>query len=190
MNYTYTDRMRLSATILVGALALAALAGCTAPEAATNPYGDRIEEAQSQATTDFEKQVFDDGELTRVEYEEAVNRYVECMEAQSVQITPLEQTGYFVFSTSSDSAAYDASDEQCRPGTLELVEPLYVDMTMNPENRPFTEVVRECLVARDAIDDGFTTDDLNKEMSRGGPLTETEDYTTCIANPSYSSDEG
>lgn len=190
MNHTYTDPMRISAPITLAIVAMVALVGCSAAEPTTNPYSDRIKEAQAEASTDFERQVLEDGDLTRAEYEEAVNRYVECMEAQSVQISPVEQSGYFIFSTSTASSLYDASDDQCRPGTIGLIEALYVDMTMNPENRPFGEVVRECLVARGAVESGFSADDLKAEESRGGPVTETEDYAECMANPALASDEG
>lgn len=189
MNPTYTDRMRLWASITLTTLATAVLVGCSAAETEANPFEARFEEARTQATTDFERDILEDGEITRAEYDEAVNRFIECMEAQSIKISAVEQSGYYVFSTTSASSAYEAADPQCRPGTIDVIEALYVDMTMNPENRPYNEVMRECLIARGLVDEDFTTKDLNDEMSRGGELTTTEEFTTCLENPSLRPDE-
>ena len=51
-------------------------AGCSGPATATNPYSEDFRQAKEFATSDFERAVLEDGEITRAEYEEAMQRYV------------------------------------------------------------------------------------------------------------------
>lgn len=175
---------RLGALVLLAGLIAGGSTGCAAATSDTsNPYAALFEQARSQATTDFERAALEDDEITRAEYEEGVNRYVECMASQGASVSPIDQFGYFVFET-SDSAAYERADPQCRLGTIEHVEPLYVDILTNPQMQPHLVLVAECLTARGVVEPGFDDADLQRALDEeDSAVAAAPEFAECMANP-------
>ncbi|HHW83334.1 MAG TPA: hypothetical protein GX743_05895, partial [Actinomycetales bacterium] len=75
------------------ALCVLWVAGCSAVEE-ENPWADTIREWESRASSDFEREVLSDGEITEAEYREAVDRMITCARDQGVEVSVTE-SGYF-----------------------------------------------------------------------------------------------
>jgi hypothetical protein len=151
-----------------------------------NPYRADLEEARSQATSDLERDVLDDLEIERHEYEEAVDAYVSCMRGRGVTIETHDQSGYYIYETVG--IVEESVKAQCRVGTIDLIEGLYVDQLMNPDRLDINVVIRTCLVRHDVVDDSYSVDDLSRDLEDGftaAPFAaDDERLDGCLANPS------
>lgn len=151
---------------------LVALSGCAQPSPETDsPYRERFAQATAQATSDFEREALSDGEISRSEYQEAIDRWVSCMQTAGVEVSLSDQAGYYVYSVAGDMTQYDLSDADCSTGTRALIEPLYVDTLMNPGNEDPNAVLARCFVRIGAAPEGFTATDLQRVMDDGGLST-------------------
>lgn len=151
------------------ALLLILLVGCSAaPTSPVGAWAEEVAEAQRNATSDFEREVLADGEVDRAEYEEAVDRYIECMQGAGVSISKTDMGPYFGYDLVGDTTLFDQVDPECSKGTKGLIESLYVDMYMNPENRPIQDVMAECLVRIGAAPEGFNGEDVREIEASGG----------------------
>lgn len=185
-----TSVRSVSMFAVIGACLLCS--GCSEEsDAAEGPYADAAREALRQATSEFERQVFEDLTVTRAEYEEAVTGYVACVEDAGGKVTPVDQSGYYSYRISGDISAYDDVADRCAIGTKLLIEPFYVNLVRNPENRNFLEIVAECFVRHEgvAIDNDLTGADVEHylEVSTAGePLpfeVDPEIFDLCMSNP-------
>lgn len=147
------------------ALALAAT-GCGGggEVAARGPHHDVIVAAAQEATSDFERQVLEDGEITRAEYEEAVHRLVECARDRGTRVTPLEQDGLYTYEVPISETS-DRDMLECSEGTTQVVEALYGDVLRNPRNVDFEELVAECLVRSGLAPEGYDEEQYLRERS-------------------------
>ncbi|MFJ6678614.1 hypothetical protein ACIQLK_05720 [Microbacterium sp. NPDC091382] len=185
------------------------LVSCTGPQQnlATGPYADLIAQARDQATSQFERDVLADGEITRAEYEEAIQRFVTCVADEGATVKPQDQAGYYVYAIEGDVALYDKAADKCAPGTKALIEGLYVDMLTNPNNRDYDELIAECFVKAGLVAAPFTKSDLQELLTRAGAinagqtadsdqvidkaaedLLATKEADQCMANPSIDGD--
>lgn len=151
-------------------MTLFALSAC-ASTTDHDPYHERTQAAQDAATSDFENRVLSDGEIDRVEYEEAMNRFAECMASLGVEVTYENQSGYFI-SEVADLARYDEFVDGCRVGTNFLIEPLYVDILVNPENLEPEDAIAECLVRHGVAPSSFEGEDFRQLSEGPGGLIE------------------
>lgn len=86
-------RRRLSFAVAVVAMVAT---GCSASSSAApgaGPYSAEIKAAAKQATSDFERGVLSDGVITRAEYQEAIQRYVDCGKQHGLDIGLIDQGG-------------------------------------------------------------------------------------------------
>jgi hypothetical protein len=132
--------------------AVLTLAGCSATHlsAVSGPWAVEIEDAQRLATTDFERRVLQDGDITRDEYLEASQRYVDCMRSAgyNTRATDPLGSGLFQYETSVAIGEPDLDDEvsdECHQGTLGVIEPLYNNLFTNPMREDFDALVLACL---------------------------------------------
>jgi hypothetical protein len=175
--------------VLVAAGVIVAVGACSSEESTDdNPYAAEFAAGLERATSDFEREVLSDLEITRAEYEEAVSRYVECAAEQGLSVAPVPQGGYYTFSfrPTSDS---DRIMDECRPGTIDVIEPIYVSTVRNPNNENLEDLQAACLVRKGLAPAGFTGEDYHEAMF-GGPEPDfpfdTEDprFRECLTNPS------
>jgi hypothetical protein len=154
---------------LLASLPLLLLGGCGSQEKPSvgSPYAADIAAAKAKASTDFEKAVFADGKITRAEYEEASQRYLECLRQHfhdvdrkivGVQTDADGTHSYSVKGPTGIVAQYDTFDAQCRPGTIELIEPLYVAMLQNPTKANGDQQMVACLKRHGAVPPAYTVD--------------------------------
>lgn len=106
-------------------------------------------------------------------------------------MTPVDQSGYYSYRISGDIGAYDDVADRCAIGTKLLIEPFYVNLVRNPENRNFFEIVAECFVRHEgvAIDSDLTGADVEHYLeasTAGEPLpfeVDPEIFDLCMSNP-------
>ncbi|MDO5068182.1 MAG: hypothetical protein Q4D96_12950 [Propionibacteriaceae bacterium] len=159
-------------SLLCGALSLAVglSVGCSANSAASNPYADDFRQARELASSDFERAVLEDDRITREEYEEAVQRFVECVRGKGVSITPVERHGFYVYESSSSTERYDAATAECDIGTTRLVGPLFIGVLTNPEKLMWEEAVARCYVTAGLVEAPFSGQDLLNLLEAAGGM--------------------
>lgn len=187
----------------VTAFALIVLTACSTDSSQEfdGPYGARFTEALSRATSDFEREVLADGNVTRAEYEEAVHRFTGCMEDSGNHVTLIDQGGYYVYEYRQGAGAEEAF-ERCAEGTTRLIESLYHSLVANPENQDWDEVTLACLKREELAPQGMTLEEyrdaigvkgisfggVEGEQSAAGSMTlpfSTDDprFVACQMNP-------
>ncbi len=173
-------------------MGLAALVvGCSGSAANDGPYAEDFEGARSHATTAFERDVLDDGAISRAEYEEAFQRFGVCLQAAGQDATFETQAGFMTFSIAGRGRTaqdVDAVVSQCQKGTTELIEPLYISVVRNPQNEYYWDVVVRCLQRKGLVDAAFTAEDyLHYFRDQAGSVPfdpEGTDAQLCASNPS------
>lgn len=148
--------------------ALFALTSCQGSAPNTAPYGAEFQQAQHDATSEFERQVLAGGSITRSEYEEAVQRYVACGRAKGIAISATAQTSglyqYEVPGPPLSSAAEDVLTN-CATGTTKLIEPLYSDIQQNPKHVDIFDSMAGCMVRAGKAPSNFSGTELRTLMS-------------------------
>lgn len=183
-------------------VAIAVISGCSSdPSVEESPYASWFEDARRGATSQFEKDALVDGEISRAEYEEAMQRYVACIADKGASVELEDQTGYYVYNISGDVDLYDSVADGCREGTIRFIEPLFVETFTNPQNLDFDELTAQCMIALKVVNPPFTKADFLETMNRSGAVTTNADplpidprsqeimddqrTLNCIANPNY-----
>lgn len=133
---------------------------CTPDVEVASPYAAQFEDARRVATTQFEKDALADDKISRAEYVEAEQRYVDCIASHGAKVELEDQTGYFVYAITGDIELYDSVSIQCGQGTHALISPLYVDILMNPNRTDFDELTANCLIDVGLVDRTFTKEDM------------------------------
>lgn len=170
--------------LLASCLTVVVLASCATAAPDDDPYQIRYEEALRAATSDFERAVLEDGEITRAEYEEAVERYVSCMADAGVEVGLHEQGGYYTYSAAAASG-FDATHDRCAEGTTLLVAGLYVDQLTNPGAEDYDELIVACLIRAGLVDPDYTAEQLTADATdQTLPLDDSSaGFHGCMANP-------
>jgi len=172
-------------------LVIGALAGCTdtppspdePPLTSEQPVGITVKSddqiaaewaaefaaARAAATSDFEREALADDVITPEEYDEAVQRYVACVNERlpdefAGYRAVKNQYGFYGYQSprihDSRSAAWDAAhrsaSETCRKGTVAVIEPLYTGMIVNPRRMTSDEQILDCLKRHGAVDESYT----------------------------------
>ncbi len=179
------SNLKRSALVAVSLIVASTLLSGCAESASQDPYASDIAAAAESATSKFERTVLGDGEISREEYEEAVQRYVDCMGDNGVKLNTIEQTGYLVYETTASNEEYEKADPICMKGTKALIEPLYVEMVMNPNKEDFSKLVFDCLTRKKLVLSGATVDDVRAYLEDGAkaPFQDDIEASNCIANP-------
>ncbi|HHW84554.1 MAG TPA: hypothetical protein GX743_12230 [Actinomycetales bacterium] len=171
------------ATLLPLAAALL-LSGCSAGTE-EGPWSDTIREYGSLASSDFERDVLSDGEITQAEYDEAVDRFVSCARDQGVEVE-VTGTGYVFEAAPSGQTHAETVVHDCAIGTTSLIEGLWTAMQQNPENIVMEQLVVDCLKDAGAIPDSYDPADFVQDYQSGsvaGLATDSPALTTCMENP-------
>lgn len=152
-------------------------------------YAAMFEQARQEATSDFERQVLEDNQITRAEYEEAVQRFVKCFTDKGINVKAEDQDGFYRFSTTAaDDARFQQEEGTCAEGTVALIEPLYIQTQQNPNNQDMSQLTADCLVNTGLADPSFDGEKLDELMAQGQNAKwpfDTEDprFPQCINNP-------
>lgn len=176
---------------------LLALTGCSDDSVDdSNPWAAELRQAQQDATSDFEREVLADGVISRAEYDEAANRYNTCLKDQGIQAGLEDQFGFWVTvvsrNVSVSDTALDAAIDRCRSGTIEFIEPMFYDLTRNPDRVDERELFVECAKRTGLAPASFTLEDWNAasridsqvDFSKLPFTDEDERFHQCMMNPS------
>lgn len=175
----------LTACLGLIAVLFSATACTPAPTVPEGPWAEDIRLAQAAASSDFEKEAFSDGVITRAEYVEGLDLYVACMADVGWEVGLLPQDDYFVYAVPGADASFDAPSDACMDQTIGDIEHIYVDMLQNPKNQPYWASVRDCL-ARGELDvppSGDELDALAQGLTNGTTTSDDPDITACVHNP-------
>lgn len=163
------------------------LASCSTPSPTADddsPYSAEIRNAQKNASSDFERQVLEDGVIEASEYKEAVDRFVECIHDLDVPVTLVAQGNYFIYETPQGDAFASAQDE-CSVGTNGQIEPLYAMMDSNPEKRDPRTIRAECLVRAKVAPKEYSAADFDSDTAGITTIVDitSPEYQTCMNDP-------
>lgn len=172
-----------SLAFLLALGAAGVLAGCTSPVSQddSEPYAAEFEAAVDAATSNFERNVLEDGEITRSEFDEAVHNYLACLRNIGIDVTAERQGDYYIYGT-TDNDGYEASHDACAVGTTAVIEPLYVSMMSNPENGDLYTLRARCLVKSGAAPEDYTRDEFKADLKGDTQVvdTQSEEFRTCM----------
>lgn len=163
------------------------LASCSSSQSSADPYRADMISAQAHATSDFERQVFADLKITAAEYDEAVQRYLSCVRDHGVDISATKADGYYTFSLIAASGT-DQAVTDCRSGTIDLIEPLYVDQLRNPRREDPDTIIARCLVRHGAAPNGYDgkqyANDARANFANAPYSPDDSTVRSCRSNPS------
>jgi hypothetical protein len=153
----------------IALLLLLALPACSKKtKAPTGPWASQIAASKRQASSEFERRVFADNTITRAEYEEAVHRYITCLNGRRVQMSADQQSdGTYQYSAPGPAdSARDAAMAACSHGTTELISPLYTGILQNPKHVDPYVAMAACIVKKGKAPAGFTGAQLKDLLGR------------------------
>lgn len=183
---------------LVGAalVVIAVLSGgCSTPDAhqPDDLWAADVAAAKNRASSDFERAVLGDGVITREEYAEAAQRFVDCMRSAGYQTVAVDDlgSGVFQYRTTQDPGAEEISQtiqDGCSAGTRDVIEPLYTAMLVNPTRSDINELVLKCLQRKGLAPEGMTVTEFAAiywDDNAVTPWDKADDRVTlCTINPS------
>lgn len=133
------------------------------------------------ADSEFEFRALSDEHVSRSEYEEAYRLLVTCMEDKGFEVALiLSPEGLYSIRMAPAGRDAEAAYAECADGTVDRVATLYNDLVLNPDRRPFDQLVVECLASRGLVDPEFTTSDLHAALEAGDV---DESWRSCLRNP-------
>ena len=161
--------------------------GATGSDAPKGPYSADIQQAKAKTTSDFQRQVLADGKITRAEYEEAVDRYVSCMNSHGAEISKtLNSAGYYYYSQPG-VASPSSWTTKCADDSTGFVESLYVQMLRNPNHIDENELMAQCLVRSRLAPAGYTGKKYAEDQKAAFPFSADDPrFNACLDNPSES----
>ena len=155
-----------SLSITLAAIVTMLTTSCSsAPTILEGPYADDIRAAQGRATSEFQKEAFADGVITREEYIESLDRWVACMADAGLAagVVPAGD-GTFSYTISHAGGNIDAENDACHAQSIGDIELIYTGMLRNPAKLTGPELLRDCLVAAGALDPSVTVDQVNEQL--------------------------
>ena len=176
----HDDRRSTLVSIGVAALVIV-LTGCAAGEdAPRSPFQADFDQAMT-TTTEFQRSVLEDYEITDAEYSEARNRFKACVEDEGYTLL-LEADGTRMEGIQDgQEAAADAVFTRCQDENLGFVEPFYYELRENPQNEDRTVLLVDCLQRADVLDESVDADDVLADPGIGP--AEDPRVTECDADP-------
>lgn len=134
------------------------LTGCAASEdTPRSPFQADFDQAMT-TTTEFQRSVLEDYEITDAEYSEARNRFKTCVENEGYTLL-LEAEGTRMEGIQDgQEAAADAVFTRCQDENLGYVEPFYYELRENPQNEDRMTLLVDCLKRADVLDESVGRD--------------------------------
>ncbi|MGL5828516.1 MAG: hypothetical protein ACRC0L_02980 [Angustibacter sp.] len=179
----------LAICTVVGALALSGACSRPQKQSAIPPskYHQDILLAAKKVPTEFQRKLLEDGEITRAEYEQAVDRTIKCVAEKGFRLGKISDPGgYYTFGMEASDAG-DKAYSECGRQYSSKVEFYYMESRRNPDRRDFNELTAECLRRKKAAPANYTgaqfAADLEKAMKGSKFLPETPQWQACLSNP-------
>jgi hypothetical protein len=104
--------------------------------------------------------VLADGKISRGEYDQAVSKYVRCVDDHGIPLgaelqPPLDLTYQYSLPGGGDNTSQAVMD-RCAVGTTALIEPLYAAQVQNPHKVDLDQLTAQCLVRKGVAPKGYT----------------------------------
>jgi hypothetical protein len=187
----------VGATLVLGACAGGPATGDPTTGSAEGPgWSAEIEQARSEATTDFERGALADGTVSDQEYQEVRERLVTCLTdlgygdvqySDEGEISASFPPGLHDPGSDAAMALVDEQNAACEASSGErTVGRLHVAMRRNPQHLDESTILAGCLVERGAVGPGYTGADLDRDGEAGtGIFAEdfSADFAACNADP-------
>jgi hypothetical protein len=164
--------MRRSAVVavLTGVVVLTSCAGGPPPDSGVPSatiapaYRTAIDQVLAKPdTTDFERQILSDYQITDAEYQEARERYKQCLTDLGWVVEDSPDGGYQYSGApgtpDEGQAVPHTVTESCSAHTIQNIEGLYRGMRQNPEGLSKAQQVRACFEAHSVPDGAGLSDD-------------------------------
>lgn len=166
-----------------------AVGGCANRETdQADPFAADVAQARSRASSDLQRAILEDGQVSRAEYEEAVDAYVDCLNSRGVPAAKtLNSGGYYDYATQGQG---DISSTMfsCATGTVADIDYLYTERLRNPQHLPEAVIMAACLVRKGEAPTGYSADDYSADEAASfanAPFDadKSEAFSLCSVNP-------
>ncbi|MGL5828518.1 MAG: hypothetical protein ACRC0L_02990 [Angustibacter sp.] len=170
------------------ALTFAACSSTQEPiTAEPNAYREDILLAARTTDSAYQRRILADGIIERTEYEEAVNKTIDCVADRGFFLGKISQPGGFYTFSMESSAAGDGAYSECQRQFSNQVEGFFSDHIINPEKRDMDELLTECFKRKGIAPATYTVSQLradvlrqfkNSVVQQDGPA-----WSACLASP-------
>lgn len=166
-------------------LLIFSLSGCAAGEAdkasvdVSGPWADSMK-AMSADGNDFVKSVLSDGDISDMEYQEALKIIEKCYASNNASVT-YDRYGFETVRSLDGKSDPLELMSKCAYSDGGIVV-LYDQMRRNPDNRSEEELISSCLVRKDVVGKGFTAEDFMEAMQSGQVPWSEDDERVALCN--------
>lgn len=125
----------------------------------TGPWADAFTSAYQRSSSDFEREILKDGQITDLEFSEMRERFKECLAVHQISNVKFAEDGGFSFDEPDGASSQQIDDwvEQCSNESGESgIGALHSWIRRNPENLDENTIMAACLVRKGAVDPGYT----------------------------------
>ncbi len=143
----------------------------------SGPWAEMFADTYRRATTDQQRAVLRDGEVTEAEHLELSQAFAECLSGFGYIIT-FGEGGRFALDVQSQTVPDERVQSvvhECTSSTVGDVDALYEEVRRNPGNLDERDIMAACLVREGVVDSRFTADEyarwFNSEDGERVPFT-------------------
>lgn len=182
-------------------LGTVALTACTAGGEgdALSPqelWAQDLANAKSDATSEFEEAVFEDGLIDQNEYAEAWQRYIACMRESGhpgSRLVGPDADGFYSESIESPKDNAQRNDDEisdtsfaCARGTNLQIAQLYEGQKRNPQHLRVEDAITKCLIDAGVVEPDYTAEDFVRDarLKTGDGFNASDPQASaCLSNP-------
>lgn len=191
------SRRQVARHLLAAVVVVHVVSGCAVaqPDSA-DPWAAEFAEAREFATSELQREVLEDGQITDAEFHEVEQDVVRCVADQGYELTvigggngyELTMPGGMGFVDEVAGGQGTAARDECFRDRFGAVESLYWTIRINPENVDLNTLVAECLVRAAVVDPPFSGQDYGESLSN--PTYDLSDprVDECLTDPSRAFD--
>jgi len=155
---------------------LAACGTSAAEEPSADPWAEEWQRVGEEASSDYLREILDDGDVTAQEYAAASNRFVECVNQSFPHLVPppfaadwdadglVLQYGFEGPTEVVMDPGTDAIIEACSQEYQGEVALLYEAQRRNPERQDWRDVAVDCLVRAELVSGDYSVDNLMADL--------------------------
>jgi len=130
------------------------------------PYAAEFEEHYASTTSDFVRQVLEDGRIVDAEYAEMTNVLTACLADQGITFNGFEPEGGFSTSIAPNGGDTHAIVVECtRASGEDSIGAIYSWMKTNPENLDNATIMAECLVRAAVVPQDYSADEFSQDSA-------------------------
>lgn len=151
------------------------------------PFGGLLENAYRQSTSDLQRTILDDGQITELEIAALRDDVVRCLQDAGVESPSYQTDGSLSAHTPQGWADDDLHSVVggCQEQSLGQVDIVYLAMQRDPGNLGEAARMVPCLQEAGLVEPSFSSEDYVREMASGSPAFDVSDprFESCLAAP-------